>query len=301
MSDFKTRYRGHETFSIRKNWLAKGIQALKRNPTVFTDKSLAPMDELGIGRNMVTSLRYWLKTLGITCEARDPKTKKMYTDFTELGKLISQNDPYVEETGTLWALQYKLATNRENATSWYFFFNEFQQAEFSKVDFVGALQNFDRMNGGSTASSSFESDLECIINTYVSRFRNAQEIDPEDNMESPFAELGLIDCTNRSKKVFKKTNPSAKDIPALVFLYALNLEAEGYPNLEIPLSDIQNKNFSAGKAFTLDSIALMDILGVLENRDLLQVIRTAGLDLVKLKKGRRAIDNLNEYYAELDR
>ena len=45
----------------------------------------------------------------------------------------------------------------------------------------------------------------------------------------------------------------------------------------------------------------MDILGVLENRDLLQVIRTAGLDLVKLKKGRRAIDNLNEYYAELDR
>lgn len=300
MSDFKTRYRGHETFSIRKNWLAKGILAIKRNPFVFTDKSHAPMDELGIGRNMVTSLRYWLKALGITVEVRNSKTKKTSTDFTELGKVISQNDPYIEESGTLWILQYKLATNRENATSWYFFFNEFLQTEFSKDDFVGALQNFDRMNGGSTASSSFESDFECLINTYTSRFKNAKEIDPEDNIESPFAELGLIDYANQGKKIYRKISPSSQDIPALVFLYALCLEAKNYPNREIPLSDLQNKEFCAGKAFNLDSIALMDILGILENRDLLQVIRTAGLDLVKLKKDGCAIDNLKEYYAELD-
>lgn len=300
MSEFKTRYRGHETFSIRKNWLAKGISVLQKDPMVFTDKSLVPMDKLGIGRNMVTSLRYWLKALGITRETRDPKTKKNLTVLTELGEIIAQNDPYVEESGTLWTLQYKLATNRENATSWYFFFNEFLQNEFSKDDFVGALQNFDRMNGGTTASSSFESDFECLVNTYMSRFRSSKEIDPEDNIESPFAELGLIDCINSAKKIYRKVTPSSRNIPPLIVFYALSLEAENYPGFEIPLSDIQNKKFSIGKAFNLDSIALMDILGILENRNLLRIIRTAGLDLVKLKKDSGSTCNLQKYYAELD-
>ncbi len=300
MSEFKTRYRGHETFSIRKNWLAKGISVLQKDSTVFTDKSLVPMDKLGIGHNMVTSLRYWLKALGITRETRDPKTKKNLTVLTELGEIIAQNDPYVEESGTLWTLQYKLATNRENATSWYFFFNEFLQNEFSKDDFVGALQNFDRMNGGTTASSSFESDFECLVNTYMSRFRSSKEIDPEDNIESPFAELGLIDCINSAKKIYRKVTPSSRNIPPLIVFYALSLEAENHPNLEIPLSDIQNKKFSIGKAFNLDSIALMDILGILENRNLLHIIRTAGLDIVKLKKDSGSTCNLQKYYAELD-
>ncbi len=300
MSEFKTRYRGHETFSIRKNWLAKGISVLQKDSTVFTDKSLVPMDKLGIGHNMVTSLRYWLKALGITRETRDPKTKKNLTVLTELGEIIAQNDPYVEESGTLWTLQYKLATNRENATSWYFFFNEFLQNEFSKDDFVGALQNFDRMNGGTTASSSFESDFECLVNTYMSRFRSSKEIDPEDNIESPFAELGLIDCINSEKKIYRKVTPSSRNIPPLIVFYALSLEAENHPNLEIPLSDIQNKKFSIGKAFNLDSIALMDILGILENRNLLHIIRTAGLDIVKLKKDSGSTCNLQKYYAELD-
>ncbi len=299
MSEFKTRYRGHETFSIRKNWLAKGIQAIDKNPQIFTDKSLSPMDELGIGRNMVTSLRYWLKVLGIAEETRDPKTKKTQTVLTDFGALIAQNDPCVEESGTLWALQYRLASNRESATSWYFFFNEFLQVEFSRDDFVGALQNFDRMNGGSTALSSFESDFECLVNTYVSRFKNGKEIDPEDNLESPFAELGLIDYANLSKRLYRKTSPSAQNIPALVFLSALCSNAIEHPNQEIPLSDIQNKPFGAGKAFNLDSVALMDILGELENQNALRVIRTAGLDVVKLEKGKSAIDCLEEYYATL--
>ena len=34
-------------------------------------------------------------------------------------------DPYLEDIGTLWLLHYNLAKNMEDATSWYFFFNEF--------------------------------------------------------------------------------------------------------------------------------------------------------------------------------
>ena len=119
------KYRGHETFSIRKNWLAKGIEAVQKNPGIFTDKTFAPMEELGIGRNMVVSLRYWMKAVGLTKEEKGKESKKTETSFTPLGKIIYEHDKFVEEAGTLWLLQNELAANRENATSWYFFFNEF--------------------------------------------------------------------------------------------------------------------------------------------------------------------------------
>ena len=311
------KYRGHETFSIRKNWLAKGMEAVSKNPGIFTDKTLLPMDELGLGRNMVVSLRYWMKAVGLTKEIKNQKTKKTETIFTELGKIIYENDQFVEEAGTLWLLQAELALNMENATSWYFFFNEFNFTEFSKDDFVVALQNFDRMNGGSTALSSFESDFECLVNTYVSRFREGAEIDPEDNIESPFAELGLVDCVGSGKKLYRKVIPPKQNIPSLVFLAVLyrmclkngnetNLE---YRNFEIPLSDIQNKKFGAGKVFNLDVITLMDILSELESRDFVKVVRTAGLDVVRLLPWKDLKENsdgnsayeycIKKYYGEL--
>lgn len=320
----KMKYRGHETFSIRKNWLAKGIEAVSRNPGIFTDKSFEPMDELGIGRNMVVSLRYWMRAVGLVEEKRNQETKKNVSEFTALGEIILENDKYVEEAGTLWILQAELASNLDLATSWYFFFNEFNLTEFTKEDFVSALKSYDQMNskksagGKETALSSFESDFECIVNTYVSRFKNAEETDPEDNIESPFAELGLVDSVGGGRKAFRKVIPPKQNIPPLVFLALLykmagkiksakasdeeraeNPETE-YKNLEIPLSDIQNKKCGAGKLFNLDVITLMDILSELESRALLKVIRTAGLDVVRLEEGGNYEDCVKSYYKELN-
>ncbi len=305
------KYRGHETFSIRKNWLAKGILAVKENKIIFTDKSQNPMDTLGIGRNMVLSLRYWLKTVGLTEEKRNLQTKKTETFFTDFGKLVFENDKLCEETGTLWLLHYFLATNFENATSWYFFFNEFNLSEFSKDDFVLALQNFDRINGGQTALRSLEDDFECILNTYISRFKTTEEIEPEDNIECPFAELGLLDFECGTKKLYKKIIPPKQNIPPLIFLAVLykkfeknhlektHNETKKITSFEIPLSDIQNEKCFPGKIFNLDTITLMDILSELENKNLIKVVRTAGLDVVQISEKKDFLSCVNDYYAEL--
>ena len=82
------KYSGHESFSIRKDWLAKGIrkfESLKKD-------ELTSMDELGIGKNMVKSLRYWLKVTGITID--DPKKKEF--KLSELGEAINIHDKYTE-------------------------------------------------------------------------------------------------------------------------------------------------------------------------------------------------------------
>lgn len=293
------KYRGHETFSIRKNWIAKGMMAINEHQDIFTSKELDATVELGIGRNMVFSLRYWLKAIGLTQEIRTAN-KKTKTQFTDFGSIIFQHDKYIEETGTLWFLQYQLSKNKDNATAWYYFFNEFNMSEFSKDDFVQSLKNFDRMNGGTTALRSFEDDFECIKNTYISRFKTITSTDPEDNIESPFAELVLLETIGSSRNTYRKVIPPKQDIPPIVLLAVIKAEAENSSKMnEILISDIQNKKCNVGKVFNLDTITLMDILSILENRDLIKIVRTAGLDVINILTKKNSLELLCEYYAEL--
>ena len=61
------KFRAHETFFIRKGWLSKGMERVVAKGDLFVDNAENPMDVLGIGSNMVKSLRYWLQTLLHQC------------------------------------------------------------------------------------------------------------------------------------------------------------------------------------------------------------------------------------------
>ena len=86
------KFRAHETFFIRKRWLSKGMKAVKNEPTAFISKEKNPMDTLGIGSNMVKSLRYWLQAVGIT---EEPNFGKRVQTFTPLGEKIYEHDWYI--------------------------------------------------------------------------------------------------------------------------------------------------------------------------------------------------------------
>src|SRR5699024_9687640 len=102
------KFRAHDTFFIRKGWLNKGMKCVKAKSDVFVSKEENPMDVLGLGSNMVKALRYWLQAVGLTSE---PRSGKRTQSFTDLGNSVYENDRYIEESGTLLLLQYKLATN----------------------------------------------------------------------------------------------------------------------------------------------------------------------------------------------
>lgn len=60
----KTSFGRHETFPLRYGWLTKGLGAIQRTPDLLTQAEPA-MIALGVGRNMVNSLQYWLGVTGI--------------------------------------------------------------------------------------------------------------------------------------------------------------------------------------------------------------------------------------------
>ena len=90
------KFRGHETFFIRKGWLSKGLKNVKNDPAVFMGNSGNPMDVLGVGANMVKSMRYWLQAVGLT---EEPSSGKRVQTFTTLGQSVFANDRYIEEFG----------------------------------------------------------------------------------------------------------------------------------------------------------------------------------------------------------
>ena len=58
------RISGHETFSFRYTWLPKAVRALASDPFLFSNEENA-MVALGVGKNMVRSIRFWSQAASI--------------------------------------------------------------------------------------------------------------------------------------------------------------------------------------------------------------------------------------------
>ena len=292
------KFRAHDTFFIRKGWLSKGMKYVHAKEDVFVAKDENPMDVLGIGANMVKALRYWLQAVGLTSE---PTSGKRVQRFTPLGASVFQHDRYIEELGTLFLLQYKLASNKKDATAWYFFFNEFNMAEFSRDDFVEFLQRRIRMEEteDSVAIRSLNDDFSCIINTYLPRYKSSpHRVAPENNIDCPFGELGLIDILNKEKKTYRKSIPAASSINPWIALAVIVDQAENAK--EISLNELLSAPCNIGKVFNLDAITMLDVLYQIEKIGKIKINRTAGLDVIQILDELSFQDCVDAYYHSIN-
>lgn len=289
------KFRAHDTFFIRKGWLSKGMKHVVQKPNVFVDKDENPMDVFGIGSNMVKALRYWLQAVGLTQEPRIGRRDQTLTPF---GEQVFQHDRFIEEIGTLYLLQYKLATNRSDATAWYFFFNKFNFTEFTREDFVNALQSYILMSDEdvSVAIRSLNDDFSCIVSTYVPRYKsNPGRLSPENNIDCPLGELGLVDIL--TKRTYKKAIPAASSFDPWVILAIISDQAKG--RQQIGLNELLTAECNIGRVFNLDAITMIDILRRVEKLGEIKIIRTAGLDVIHLLNNRSFLDCVRNYYASL--
>ena len=313
-SSVKLKWRAHETFFIRKGWLSKGMEAVKKKNDIFMDKTINPMDELGIGSNMVKSLRYWLQAVGITTEKGSAKGKrgKRSQSFTDLGNIIYEHDPYIEEIGTLFVLHHHLANSLEFAPSWYFFFNQFSMKSFTQEDFIHMLNLYAANDLGVDAPPvrSSTDDFTCILGTYISKGRILNKtVHPENNIDCPLGELELIsvDGVGSSGKIYRKRQVNPDVLPPLICLYgvlsyrdSVKSSIDKNNDNALKLNELLNNPGSPGKIFNLDSIGLVELLRKLELQGYLRVNRTAGMDEVRLTTSMDANDCLKKYYQDME-
>lgn len=290
------KFRAHDTFAIRKGWLHKGMRRVINNPRIFVDKSLNPMDEFGLGANMVKALRYWLQATNLTVEVNSNNNRRQ--ELTSFGKLVWDNDAYIEEDGTLFLIHYFLASNEDLATSWYYFFNIYNVVEINRDSFVEGIKAYLlEKNAPQVSDRALEDDFDCIIKTY---YTGKTELSPESNMESPLSELGLI-TKDIKAKTYSKSTPRGDSIHPLILLAVIIRENAFHGNYDdIKISHLENDPNNVGKVFNLDSLSLSVALDKLQNMGYLKISRTAGLDLVKIAQPMSFEQCVEEYYRSIN-
>lgn len=290
----KYKLKGNESFCIREGWLNKGITAIQSEPSVFSQNNA--MDILGIGSKMVKSLKYWLLAADIA-EEKKVRGSKNILRLTECpGEIINAHDRYFEDIFTLWILHYHIVRKISSCTVWNLFFNRFDASEFSKANMVNKIfDEFNKIyNKGSSVYKSVADDCGLLLKMYSASAED-DAADPEDNLSSPFADLGLIKRDSRDKGSFAKTRPvyDKLDMMAVLYVIVSNMHGEK-KSADIDTLLMQDNN--AGRVFNLDRTMLNEYLDRLKQSGYITLNRTAGLDMVYLKKDMLPADILTEYY-----
>lgn len=290
--DYRPQFSGHETFPLRYGWLKKAYDAVYEREDGPDGKLAFTQDDsiarFGVGKNMVSSMRHWATVSRIVEDGESPNA--LVT--TNLGRcLFGKNglDRYVEHPATLWLIHWNLA-GRPGKTTWYWSFNNFPGATFEREQLVRALEKVAKDRKWSRVSATtIRRDVECYLRTYVAKAAPGAA-SPEDSLESPLAELGLIKAVGR-RDGFRFVRGPKSSLGNGVFLYALIEFWKNYTSAQtLSFEAVAHEPGSPGRVFLLDENDVADRLLALEDftkgafrwsetAGLKQVIRDGALDM----------------------
>lgn len=296
------RFSGHETFPIREGWLHKGLTLLVQDPEALVGPDA--VDNLGVGQNMVRSIRHWLQVTGLAQWSKDFTGSRTMIP-SEIGSLIHKKDPYFLEPGTLWLLHANLVSRAEVGT-WYWFFNFFNLTRFERDVCLENLRQYLRLSLTTKQPGrvTLERDLNCLLASYSQLIPSRQE-DPEEEPYCPLVELDLIRHYRASGHY--EINREIKPIPFELMGYSLATAftdaAQGKGRVDIRLEDAQRQVGAPGRVFTLSPEALFDTVLAAESEGLKEEIQISGL------AGERAIrvvcrspyEWLKHYYSRMEK
>lgn len=289
LKNLKPVFSGHETFPLRYGWLKKVydaaslIEVRKGNISKELFNSTDAISTLGVGKNMVSSMRYWSLYTGILDVNED---KNLYT--TEYAKKILSDegcDPWLENYATLWLIHWKLATNPSLLT-YYWIFNHLNAATFDKDALVFSIQEaISEYDLPEVSLSTLKRDVECFLGVYSTKA--SREKANEESIESPLTELALISPLTRRDLFQFKIGPKPS-LSIYTFIFGLLMFWKSYsPNSKtLSLEAICYEAMSPGRIFLINENAVGDFAQNLSevSNGLLEWSETAGLKQILLKK-----------------
>jgi hypothetical protein len=287
----------HETFHLRDGWLPKGLRALAHDPLALS--SVDGHHHLGVGKNMLESIRYWVQATGLAVPAERRVGGRVPLQQTELARLILRHDPFLEDTGSLWLLHLGLASNMGLATFWYWAFNEFSEVQFGEDDLAtGFIDYVCSKRHPPPNERSVRKDISVFLRTYR-RSRSAANWMIEDALDCPLAVLSLVEDVRGAKPFAFSIGPKSNLALELVAYTTFKYRRQARPRAEfISLDELRWAAHSPGRLLLLDSRALMEAMEGIEARThgaWLRVSYTAGLRNVYLGDV-APLDALTSYY-----
>ncbi len=289
----KASFGRHETFSLRYFWLTKGFQALVENPNIF--KSDAATVTLGVGKNMVDAIRYWLRSTQLI------EDENNVLKTTKLGNAIFATDgfdSFLEDDATLWVCHWQLATNAELSTAIYWFFNCYHKPEFNSDETANALVDFvTHKLSGKHSEKTVRQEIALILRMYCPARTRTKDI--EDVLDSPLTALNLI--SSMDGKNYRSLPASRETLPLGVFGFAINEIFNQLDTVSIPTKTLmygEKNSVALGSIFRLTENALISLVEQLVAKypNVFQLNETAGIHQIFRNEKPDSMTFLNQHY-----
>lgn len=251
----RLRFSGHESFTLRYGWLPKLYAGLQAVPDLFVDERAAIL-HLGIGRNMVRSLRFWGEACGLF--ETTPEGYRATAMGLQLLDPQHGRDPWLESRASLWLLHWQLVAHARLG-AWRLVFDDMQDWEVLRSRLLERLTARAALEAGGLVESTLIQHLEVFLHTYASDHA-APSLHPEDDLGAPLRELGLIETRQEGgRDALLRLHFGPKDdlepwvLSAAVVDFWRRTAAN---SRSLSLRDLALSSLSPGRVFRLDEASL---------------------------------------------
>lgn len=276
-------FSGHETFRCKTHWLKRGFDFICNNGNFNADDAVI---HLGVGKNMVSSIKFWMKAFGFINDDNRPTYIATY-----LLDDIEGKDPYFENMGTLWLLHF-LLVNNNYSTIYKTTFVDFHRLrnELDKVKLQGFIKTscFGESYAKLYNDSTVKKDIGVLLQNYCPA--DKESVEEQNTLLSPL-KLIRVDYENE-KWIYNSVNH--KNIPSEIFLHAI-IESKG---------DAMSVSF--------DLLQELSLVFCLNNNELLEIIDkvcvlypadivfsdNAGIKELQFRRTFEEFEVLNRYYRQ---
>ena len=124
------------------------------------------MVDLGLGKNMVRSARFWALAAGM---AQPTSPNAGYAPSPLASALLASGgwDPFLEDVRTLWLIHWKLSTNiRSPLLAWDFLLNRWQAPDLLPSAATTALKKEALRLGVEVSDATIAQHFETFLHTY---------------------------------------------------------------------------------------------------------------------------------------
>lgn len=264
-------FSGHESFNCRPLWLKKGYDFIKDGNNFHQNNAVV---ELGVGKNMVNSIKYWMKSFGLSSDASD------LTNFADYLFGADGKDKFLEDPSTLWLLHYYLIKNNQ-ASIYSLFFNEFRKhsPEFTKDRLEKYIMRFCIENASPQSENTIERDVRVFLKNYGITVKKEREI--EDEFNSLFAELNLLEQIDSS--TFRIKNKEHNELPYEIVLFLILDRYEDQRS--ISFFNLLNDKDSIGNVLVMSEQGLLNkIEEIIHEYNSIVFSDVAGIQELQLKR-----------------
>ena len=280
----KYTFSGHESFPCKSLWLKKGYDYVVGGNDFNSPEAVIG---LGVGKNMVASIRYWLKAFGITDEDK-PTWLGDYLFDDNNGK-----DQYLEDIATLWLLHLNLVFFEEATLYKMFFCGLQRERTHFERDQVLTYVKLRMVEAGKMTQfnpNTVKKDIGVLLQNYTLP-RKPQS---NEDFSSLMIDLDLIRQNAEGKGYFFNVDGKRK-VTKEIFLYGLLKLKEQEGDNTISFDTIQER---IGLLFCMQDYETIEMLKMLakEYSKYFSYSDVAGIRQIQFIKDLEVKQVLDNYY-----